>query len=193
MTDHKSLKELMSQHVQTPEQQVYLAKLLGYDYKIMYKAGSHNLVADALSRAHEIPAEGFWLLTGPQFKFLEDLKKELSTNQEFITLRDKVMLNPQDVPDYSFIDGLLLFKGRIWLNKGSTHIPLLLAEFHKSPLGGHMGTTKTLSRLKENFYWASMRQDVLQFIQTCSDCQHTKYMTQKPVGLLQPLCVPHRP
>jgi hypothetical protein len=80
LTDHKSLKELMNQHIQTPEQQVYLAKLLGYDYTIMYKAGSHNLVADALSRAHESPAEGFWLLTGPQFKFLEDLKKELSSN-----------------------------------------------------------------------------------------------------------------
>lgn len=50
LTDHKSLKELMSQVVQTPEQQVYLSKLLGYDYSIQYKSGKHNWVADALSR-----------------------------------------------------------------------------------------------------------------------------------------------
>lgn len=49
-TDYKSLKELMSPIVQTPEQQVYLSKLLGYDYSIQYKSGKTNIVADALSR-----------------------------------------------------------------------------------------------------------------------------------------------
>lgn len=39
-TNHRSLRELMSQVVQTPEQQFYLAKLLGFDYDIQYKAGS---------------------------------------------------------------------------------------------------------------------------------------------------------
>ena len=121
------------------------------------------------------------------------MKKELSTNPEFIALRDRVTTQPQDAPDYQFLDGLLLFKGRIWINKGNPFISLLLNEFHKSPLGGHMGTAKTLSRLKENFFWPSMRHDIHQFIQNCSDCSHTKYTPQKPIGLLQPLCVPHRP
>ena len=40
----------MSQVVQTPEQQFYLAKLLGYDYEIQYKAGSSNIMANSLSR-----------------------------------------------------------------------------------------------------------------------------------------------
>ncbi|WVZ18571.1 hypothetical protein V8G54_005893 [Vigna mungo] len=50
LTDHRSLKELMSQLIQTLEQQVYLSKLLSYDYTIQYRAGKHNVVADALSR-----------------------------------------------------------------------------------------------------------------------------------------------
>jgi len=29
----------MNQVIQTPEQQVYLSKLLGYDYSIQYKSG----------------------------------------------------------------------------------------------------------------------------------------------------------
>lgn len=45
----------MTQPVQTPEQHVYLAKLLGYDYTIQYKAGHNNAVADALSRVQESP------------------------------------------------------------------------------------------------------------------------------------------
>ena len=32
LTDHKSLRELMTQIIQTPEQHYYLAKLLGYEY-----------------------------------------------------------------------------------------------------------------------------------------------------------------
>jgi len=50
-TDHKSLKELQAQVIQTPKQQNWLAKLLGYDFTIEYKAGRENQGADALSRA----------------------------------------------------------------------------------------------------------------------------------------------
>ena len=68
LMDHKSLKDLMSQVIQTSEQQTYLSKLLGYDYTIKYKPGSANVVADALSRL--FPAEATCLsLTMPNFTF----------------------------------------------------------------------------------------------------------------------------
>lgn len=38
-----------------------------------------------------------------------------------------------------------------------------------------------------------MKQDVLKFIQECLDCRHTKYVTKKPAGLLQPIPVPSSP
>jgi len=50
LTDHRSLKELMAQAFQTQEQHSYLARLMGYDYMIQYRAGKTNLAADALSR-----------------------------------------------------------------------------------------------------------------------------------------------
>lgn len=56
-----------------------------------------------------------------------------------------------------------------------------------------MGTAKTISRLQDNFFWPSIHTDIHQFIQTCSDCSHTKCTPQKPAGLLNPLSVPHRP
>lgn len=49
-TDHHSLKYLLKQRISTPLQHKYLTKLLGYDYKIEYKKGLENKVADALSR-----------------------------------------------------------------------------------------------------------------------------------------------
>ena len=49
-TDHQPLKYLLEQKVVTPSQHVWLAQLMAYDFEIMYKKGSENRVADALSR-----------------------------------------------------------------------------------------------------------------------------------------------
>ena len=54
-TDHKSIKELLQQVIQTPEQQVYVRKLLSYQFRIEYKQGISYRVADALSRFSNNP------------------------------------------------------------------------------------------------------------------------------------------
>ncbi|KAL0373236.1 UNVERIFIED_CONTAM: hypothetical protein Scaly_1005200 [Sesamum calycinum] len=49
-TDHQSLKELLSQSVQTPKQHKWLSKLLGFNYEIFYKpAGRPPLLLDFAS------------------------------------------------------------------------------------------------------------------------------------------------
>ncbi|RDY04545.1 hypothetical protein CR513_11732, partial [Mucuna pruriens] len=58
-----------------------------------------------------------------------------------------------------------------------------------SLIGGHMSIAKTL-RTKNNFYWQDRKYYMKQFILQCSDYQHTKYSTQKLVGLLQPILIP---
>nr|GEX30991.1 retrotransposable element Tf2 [Tanacetum cinerariifolium] len=50
LTYHFSLKYLLNQKFTTPFQFKRLPKLLGYDYEIVYKKRSENVVADALSR-----------------------------------------------------------------------------------------------------------------------------------------------
>jgi len=53
-TGQKSLIHLNEQRLNTPWQQKVFTKLLGLQYKIVYKQGADNRVADALSRrAHQ--------------------------------------------------------------------------------------------------------------------------------------------
>nr|GEX34495.1 hypothetical protein [Tanacetum cinerariifolium] len=66
-TDHFSLKYLLNQKLTTPFQFKWLPKLLGYDYEIVYKKGSKNVVADALSR-DDSSGELLQIITGEILK-----------------------------------------------------------------------------------------------------------------------------
>lgn len=104
-TDHKSLKELIAQVIQTPEQQVYLSKLLGYDFTIQYKTGKTNIVADALSRI-EIPTGHCLMLSMPQFIFLDDLRIALQSSPEFLHSISKYSPTPPPFLPINFAKGL---------------------------------------------------------------------------------------
>ncbi|XP_047173484.1 uncharacterized protein LOC124841282 [Vigna umbellata] len=56
-TDQRSLRYLLKQRITTQNQQNWIAKLLGYDFEIMYKSRDINRVADALSRKKEESTE----------------------------------------------------------------------------------------------------------------------------------------
>lgn len=76
------------------------------------------------------------------------------------------------------------------MSKDSAGKERLLQEFHAAPLAGHPGIDRTFKRLAAVFYWKGMRKDVKLFVESCYECQTTKYSTQKPAGLLQPLPIP---
>ena len=51
-TDHKCLKHFLQQRVSSPDQQCWLAKLLGYQFEVKYKPDLENRADDAMSRCH---------------------------------------------------------------------------------------------------------------------------------------------
>ena len=43
----------------------------------------------------------------------------------------------------------------------------IIAEFHSTPLGGHLGAYRVTGKICQSFWWKSMRSDVRDFIKGC--------------------------
>lgn len=91
---------------------------------------------------------------------------------------------------YSVHDGILFFRRHYYISPHSSLKSTQLHKFHATPLAGHIGVKRTLVHLSFVFFWPHMRRDIEKFIAACLICQQTKYSTQPPAGLLQPLSVP---
>ena len=187
-TDHRSLVHLNEQRLHTPWQQKAFTKLLGLNYRIQYRRGVENCVADALSR--RVHQTEVFALSSPVHDWLLELQQWYAKDEEAQTLLAKLALQPEDSSPFSLRDGIIRFKQRIWLGSNKVFQTRVMVALHNSPIGGHSGAPVTLQKLRQLFYWPSMRADVLQFVQSCVTCAQAKPDRSKYPGLLQPLPVP---
>ena len=137
-----------------------------------------------LSRILSGTTASFFVLSTPNFTFLDDLRHSLADNHHFRKQCELVTASPDSHPDFKLHKGLLFFRGKIWLDPLNSFRTALIDEYHATPLGGHMGFAKTIHRVQQNFYWSSMRNDVKQFVRQCATCQQDKYIPKSPAGLL---------
>ncbi|GAU41241.1 hypothetical protein TSUD_97760 [Trifolium subterraneum] len=182
-TDQKSLRSLMEQSLQTSEQQEWLHKFLGYDFTIEYKPGKENMAADALSRVMTLT----WC--EPKCQFIEQIREALQNDPQMTDIMLKYALNKAPI-QYSMRDGLLYWKQRLVIPRDNDLLHKVLFEFHTPPIGGHAGITRTLARIKSQFYWPDMKQYIVEYVQKCVVCQQAKTTNTSPAGLLQPLPIP---
>ena len=119
----------------------------------------------------------------PQADWWPILQKEVQHDPFYEELKSK---------DSSVIqrDGVWFQKGKALLSSASSLIPKILMDCHATPTGGHFGFHKTLTRIKQDFFWSNMRRTVKAFLQQCEACQRFKSDCMKPARLLQPLTVP---
>ena len=193
-SDQKSLKELLQQIIQTPNQQFYARKLMGY------KTGESNKVADAfscrdmepdarLAEQEQADTTLLELVAHPVPDILEILRAEADSLEEMFGIR-ALIADGKAESNLAFEGGLLYRGRRIYVGMlAAAKLPLLY-EHHSTPQAGHPGVERTFRRVAAQFYWKNMRRDVQRFVDACLECQTTKYSTQKPAGLLQPLPIP---
>lgn len=193
-TDHQSLRSLLHQTVQTPDQHKWLTKLLGYEFDILYKPGAQNKPVDALSRVYDdsLPAHAALSVFGPQPTILDAFHQYYPTDNQSATLFRVIQSDPFAHPDYHILEGILFFQDRIFVPLGSTLQHLTLTEFHTTPIGGHTGMRRTHHSFARTFFWPNLRRLVREFVQRCMVCQSVKPFNHASQGLLQPLQIPEK-
>ena len=187
-TDQRSLKFFLDQRVATPEQQKWVAKLMGYEYEIIYRPGHDNIVADALSRCHNnsaltvihVASMGIW----------DDIR-QASKSDDYVQHIKSQVNSPSNI-NFRWRDELLFYKGRVVIPNNELLRSQLLYELHNSKMGGHSGVIRTYQRLRQQFYRPSMIKTVREYVKKCDICQRAKHDTSSPSGLLQPLPIPDK-
>lgn len=181
VTDHMSLKWLMSQKDLTGRLARWSLKLQGFNFSIEHRKGSANVVPDALSRAyveeldvgeeHCVPLDlGAVDFEDPAY---QALKSRISADQgrlPDLEVRENwvyVRTHPRGgdaIPDSS--------SWKLWIP--SALVKSVIATAHNPPLSSHPGVGKTLEKLRRTFYWPKMGADVKAFVGDCDVCKETK-------------------
>ncbi|CAO2191183.1 unnamed protein product [Urochloa humidicola] len=189
-TDQKSLVQLSEQRLHTQWQQKVFTKLLGLQYKIVYKKGVDNTAADALSRRAVVETEQCAIISSASPQWLDSVVASYEQDSHAQSIIARLVLDPAAIAHFTFKDGLLRYKTRIWIGQNETLQRKLLSAFHASALGGHSGVPVTYRCMKQLFAWQGMKKAVHNFVQSCVVCQQAKPDRSRLPGLLQPLPVP---
>ena len=188
-TDHYSLKFLLDQKASTPAQQAWIIKMTSYDYDVVFKKGSSNTVADALSRRPHAQLFGLSMVTSD---ILQKIQHSWVSDPSLVHRMHKLQNSHDKSSKYSWHGSQLRRKGKLVIGADESLRKELLTLFHNSPAGGHFGAEATMQRLSSFCYWKGLKKHVREFVRSCSICQQFKYDHTASPGLLQPLPIPER-
>jgi hypothetical protein len=112
VTDHRSLVQLTKQRLHTPWQQKVFTKLVGLQYRIVYRRGADNGAVDALSR---YPSSQLLSISVYQPQWLSIVSSSYANDAHAKEMITKLSIASDAVPNFTFRDGLLRYKSRIWV------------------------------------------------------------------------------
>ena len=212
LTDHAPLQWLSAQKMEGMLCRWALA-MQEYDFQIVYRKGSLNANADALSRlqtSHTCAAA----VAMPHYSpvDLRTAQQQDSTISKIYRahLQDSSPPHGQDWNQHplkryrqlwaqlKIVDGVLCRYYTPSPMAEAVTVPILPTSLHRdallrnhdAPTAGHQGFERTLERLRQEAYWVSMATDVERYCRECTKCQQSKLsrpqrapLTNMPIGL----------
>lgn len=180
ITDHSSLKWLMSHKDLSGRLARWSLQLQRYDFVIEHRKGRLNVVPDCLSRLDvdeiEIKDIAYEIdLLSPEFH-----------GKEYGDLRNSIVEKQDSLPDLKVSDNLVFKRvkfrqiddddeensWRLWLPKSLTESVIKSA--HDSNASCHGGFQKTLSRIRQKYFWPNMVNDIKTYVNNCDICKTIK-------------------
>jgi hypothetical protein len=71
--------------------------------------------------------------------WLQDIVKGYASNPFPAQLLTELVVHPQARIDFSLHQGLMKYKGRVWIGNNSSLRKQIITALHDSPVGGHSG------------------------------------------------------
>lgn len=208
ISDHHSLCWLINLKDPSGRLARWSLRLQEFDFTVAYKSGKRHADADCLSRSPvETAAQDDDDTVFLGLVDTADLSRQQRDDIELLPLIDYLEGRTNSVPRL-FTRGLasyclrrsVLYK-KNFSPSGSNYLLVvpsslrreILHACHNEPTAGHLGYTRTLARIRQNYYWPRLAAVVKHYVQTCLDCQRRKPPSVKPAGLLHPVQVPATP
>lgn len=203
-TDHQSLVHLKTQPQLSNRQHRWIEFLSQFDFEIIYKPGSTNIVADALSRRadHESPpVEAIQVNTATttttvnqdSISIIDKLKNSYQSDEQC----QSILLQHQQgntMSEWKVIDGLIYNRQKQLLVPNNESLrTYIIHSCHDELTASHRSMVKTVELIQRQFYWKHMHETISNYVSTCHICQQVKISTQVKLGLLHPIKSPDSP
>jgi hypothetical protein len=169
LTDHEALQWFQEKRRLNSRQIRWSLILQDYRFKIQYRSGKKNVLADVLSRK-DISQKGqreefvllpkqYWepkcliapVTVNEELNLIDRIKQANRTHESLEEFRQEA-LGEQD-SKWTLEEGLLLHEGRMMVPEDGDLRARLLDEIHRQPSVAHPGMDKTSRLLSVRYYW----------------------------------------
>lgn len=199
--DNQALTWLLAHPRQLGRIGRWIIRISALKFRVQHIRGTTNVCADALSRMFhqedfEPPEINVVKISVPVFPFAHDNLLQYQLEDPFLKEKITAANEGKDISPY------LLKKGVVFCIDGRTNIPkivvpqalipMIFQYYHCSVFGAHVGSFRTLQRIRTHFTYAGMASDVKRRVKACEICCLSKPAQNTRVGFLSSK-VPSRP
>ena len=211
-SDHRNLQYFTTSKLLNRRQARWAMYLSEFDFKVVYRPGSKQILSDALSRRPDyclkadevacsnqrqellIPmdeeANVIAMLSPSDETLLNKIKHRTKDDQWVKKHRNDIISGKMKY--FTLEDELVLRNNLIYVPNDKLRLEVL-SKCHDSPIGGHAGIQKTIELVTRNYWWPKLTLFVEQYVRSCETCAMAKASRHKPYGKLMPIPIPGQP
>ena len=200
-SDHKLLQTIVNKPLDKAPRRLQgmLMRSQAYNFKLVWKPGKQQVIADTLSRAvdpeshndgeemiEKLAALTTYLLMRPEK--LEQLKRETQDDIQLNLLKETIItgwpdnkksFNPLLMPYYAYADELAVQDGIIFKGERVVIPQSMRAETRQEIHGAHLRINGCLRRARETLFWPGMSDEIKNYINACETCRKCEVSNQK--------------